>query len=70
MASTMKLRMDLLHENDLLGFLDDLASSVPALLLVRACSLERLMHEPASGGTPARLGAECTIDWVTLKEAG
>lgn len=67
MSSTMKLRMDLLHEDDLLGFLDDLASGVSALLRARACTLERLAAEPG-GGTAAQLRADCTIDWITLKE--
>lgn len=65
MVSTMKLHMELLHEEDLTGFLDDLAQTAPALLHVRACSMERL----GSGRDgSAQLGAECTIDWITLKE--
>lgn len=70
MASTMRLRMQLLHEDDLLGFLADLRSRVQALLLVRACQVERL--PPASGGrgVQPQLKADCTIDWVTLRETG
>lgn len=67
MASTMRLHIELLHEEDLTGFLDDLARTAPALLYVRACSMQRL----AGGGDgtgAARLGAECTVDWITLKE--
>ena len=67
MSSTMKLQMDLLHEDDLLGFLDDLAGGVPALVQARACTLERLVHGQG-GSTAAQLKADCTIDWITLKE--
>lgn len=69
MASTMKLRMQLLHEDDLLGFLSDLRRSVEALLIVRACDVERIPR--AAGGeraTQAQLNAECGIDFVTLRE--
>jgi hypothetical protein len=69
MASTMKLRMQLLHEDDLLGFLSDLRQSVEALLVVRACDVERIAR--AAGGeraTQAQLNAECGIDFITLRE--
>jgi hypothetical protein len=68
MASTMKLHMELLHEDDLVGFLDDLTRAAPALLHVRACSMERLAPGREAGNGAAQLGAECTIDWITLKE--
>lgn len=67
MASTMHLQMPLLHEYDLLGFLSDLRQAVHAHLLVRDCAIERAA---ATGehGLPAQLRAECTIDWITLRE--
>ncbi len=68
MASTMKLRMQLLHENDLLGFLDDLRRSVRAHLLVRECSIERAAGLAGERGLPVQLVGECTIDWVTIRE--
>ncbi|HZV54700.1 MAG TPA: hypothetical protein VFF82_07155 [Rhodocyclaceae bacterium] len=68
MASTMKLRMSLLHENDLLGFLADLRQAVHAHLLVRDCALGRAASAASERGLPAQLSAECTIDWITLRE--
>jgi hypothetical protein len=67
MGSTMKLHMPLLHEDDLLGFINDLRRSVHAHLLVRDCTIERTA---ASGDrtASAQLRADCTIDWVTLRE--
>lgn len=68
MASSMRLRMQLLHENDLIGFLDDLRRAVHAHLLVRECLVERTAGAPAERGLPAQLSADCTIDWITIRE--
>lgn len=69
LSSTMQLRMKLLHEEDLLGFLDDLRSAAQAFIRVRRCDVERLPK--ASGevrGVPPQLAAECTIEWITIRE--
>lgn len=68
MASTMRLQLQLLHEDDLLDFLADLRAEVQAILLVRGCNLERMTPPPGSRGIQAQLKADCTIDWVTLRE--
>lgn len=68
MASTMKLRMDLLHENDLLGFLDDLGRAVHAHLLVRECIIDRIGGVSGERGLQAQLRANCTIEWITFRE--
>lgn len=65
MASTMKLRLSLVHEQDLLDFFDELNRSVPAILRVRACRMARV----AEADGVARLKADCTIDWITLRES-
>lgn len=67
MASTMNLRMQLLHEDDLLGFIADLRQAVHADLLVRECRMERTPGG-GQGTVQAQLQADCTIDWVTLRE--
>lgn len=68
MASTMKLHMPLLHEEDLLGFLADLRQAVHARLLVRECRVERAAGKDSPGGLQPLLQADCVIDWVTLRE--
>ena len=68
MSSTMKLRMQLLHENDLLGFLSDLQQHVHALLVVRSCDIERLPAVEGGRAVSAQLKAACEIDWITLME--
>lgn len=69
LASSMKLKLRLLHEEDLLNFLADLRSSVSAYLRVQDCSVERLPKTDSPRGRIApQLKAECTIDWITLRE--
>lgn len=68
MASAMKLQMQLLHEDDLLGFLADLQQSVQALVVVRDCKVERLVRAEGDRAMQANLAAECAIDWITLRE--
>jgi hypothetical protein len=68
MASAMSLRMPLLHENDLLGFLTDLQNTVHARLLVRDCSIDRAAQAQEDDGLTAQLQADCTIDWITARE--
>ncbi len=68
MASTMRLQMQLLHEDDLLGFFADLDGSVQAFLHVRHCDVERIARSGAERGVAAQLKADCSIDWITLRE--
>jgi hypothetical protein len=69
MSSTMKLQMQLLHEDDLLGFLTDLRTRVRALIVVRQCTVERIPRGGAAErGVQAQLKADCDLDWITLRE--
>ncbi|RLJ63749.1 hypothetical protein [Sulfurisoma sediminicola] len=69
MSSAMKLQMQLLHEDDLLGFLTDLRARVRALIVVRQCAVERIPRGATSErGVQAQLKADCEIDWITLRE--
>jgi septal ring factor EnvC (AmiA/AmiB activator) len=67
LVSPMRLEMALLHENDLLGLLDDLQAQVQALVSVRNCRIERLTQD-SSRQNAANLKAQCDIDWITLQE--
>jgi hypothetical protein len=64
-VSSMKLQLQLLHEEDLLNFLQRLQQEASALIVVRSCKVGRI---PAtlSGEQNALLSAECLIDWITL----
>jgi len=72
-VSTMKLELALLHEGDLLTFLDDLRDAGNAFVSVQRCAILR----SATGGQPPgattltpRLRAECLIDLITVLDAG
>lgn len=64
-GSKIRLGMDLLHELDLLNFLDDLKSK--GSYTVRECAVKRLAAPSESPRSP-RLAAECTLYWLTLGE--
>lgn len=66
-SSSMKLYLRLLHEEDLLNFLDKVQREAKAMVLTRSCKVAR---QPATGPTTsfAQLSAECELDWVTAKK--
>jgi len=69
-ASTMKVNLALLHEQDLLRFLSDLRASGYAYYSVRKCGLTRT-GQAASGTTMTpRLRGECEIDLITVLDRG
>lgn len=68
--STMKLQMKLLHEGDLINFINDLRAHAKAYVRVRSCNLSRIAKSAASAGETALLQAECTLDWTTIQPGG
>lgn len=64
MVSNMQLHMQLLHEDDLLNFLADLRDSMRAYIRVNKCDVQR----QSVPGSAAQLKADCSIDWITLRE--
>jgi len=68
MSSQMRLQVELLHEGELLAFLADLRDTVQALIQVRSCAMERIAPSTANRGNNAQLKAECTLEWITLRE--
>jgi len=69
-ASTMKVNVALLHEEDLFGFLTDLRASGNAYYAVRRCTLSRTGVPPTAASLAARLNAECDIDLITIVDQG
>lgn len=66
-ASTMSVELNLLHEGQLLGFLDDLRQEVKGLYLVERCKVDRIGASMELRYAP-QLRAECAFNWLTLKE--
>ena len=68
LSSPMKLKMALLHENDLLDFLADLRSGIQGYIRVGGCDITRNATAATGGGPAAQLRAECDLDWITIRE--
>lgn len=66
-SSQMKLRLNLLHEGELLDFLAELRNAVQAMVQVRSCIIEPITDR-AIRGNNAQLKADCTLEWITLRE--
>lgn len=65
-GSRMRLHMELLHELDLFNFFQSLRER--SYFAVQDCSIRRL---GVVAGTPgaSTLGADCTLNWITLNTA-
>jgi len=70
-VSRMRLEMMLLHEEDLLDFLDDMQAAGKAYIAVRQCSVARIERgtAPTATALQPRLHAECQVDLVSVKRA-
>ena len=66
--SLMKVNFRLLHEGDLMKFLDTLAAQHAGFFAVNQCMVQRLNADGSVRVQP-NLGAECEIAWITLKPA-
>ena len=65
--SEMKLQFDLLHEGQLLKFLDALRSQIKGQYQLEGCKLQRA-EAVANADTPTtNIKAECSGGWITLK---
>jgi hypothetical protein len=72
-VSSMRLELALLHEGDLLGFLDDLRDAGGAYVSVKRCVVTRsgsAGQPPGAATLTPRLRAECQIDLITVLDAG
>ena len=65
-ASTMKVELALLHEEDLLRFLSDLRQSGNAFYAVKKCGLVRTGQAVTGATMTPRLRADCDIDLITV----
>ena len=71
-VSSMRLELALLHEGDLLGFLDDLRDAGNAYVSVRRCTITRSgtgAPPPGASVLTPRLRAECQIDLITIMDS-
>ena len=59
--SPMTLKMDLLHEGQMINFFDNLRRDMNGWFILEKCTLER------SASAEAQLKADCAGGWLTLK---
>jgi hypothetical protein len=66
-VSRVKMDIELLHEEDLLNFIDDLTKRGKSYLSARSCDVHRA--DRSSGGTTLapRLAAACVFDLITIR---
>jgi hypothetical protein len=69
-ASSMRVDIALLHEEDLLRFLADLRASGNAYYAVKRCALERTGQAGTGTSIIPRLRADCEIDLITIVDRG
>jgi hypothetical protein len=69
-ASTMKVDLALLHEEDLLRFLADLRQSGNAYYSVKRCGVARTGQTAGGATMSPRLRADCEIDLITILDRG
>lgn len=67
LASRVRIRARALHEGDVLGFLDDISRSRQGFYTIDRCSMRRLETSGPDALVP-RVEAECSFEWITLKE--
>jgi hypothetical protein len=66
--SVMELKLDMLHEGDLIHLIEDLHQDTPPFL-VRECEVTRpIGADIDSKKMTANLKALCEIDWITLRD--
>jgi hypothetical protein len=68
-SSPMRLQLRLLHEEDLLNFLARVQKNAKALVIVRSCKLSPLPRQSDGREAMAQLGAECEMQWLTVRRS-
>ncbi len=68
-ASRMELALGLLHEEDLLRLFATLREKAMGVFTVEKCTVRRVAEGIEPDPNRANLDAECTLAWLTMREA-
>ena len=68
-SSPMRLQLRLLHEEDLLNFLERIEKEAKALVLVRRCKLFPASKDSEASPSIGQLSAECELQWITVRRS-
>ena len=66
-SSRVKMEIQLLHEEDLLNFIDDLTRRGKSYLSARSCDVQRSDRGGAGTTLAPRLQAACVFDLITIR---
>jgi len=67
LASRVRLRARALHEADIIGFMDSLTRTPQGFYPVDRCLMRRI-ETAAPDSIQPRIEAECSLEWITLRE--
>lgn len=67
LASRVKLKLRALHEGDVLSFVEELSQSRQGFYPVDRCTMRRV-DAPSEDSLQPRVEADCSLEWITLKE--
>jgi hypothetical protein len=67
LSSRVSVRLRALHEGDVLAFIEALAASRQGFYPVDRCAMRR-MEVANPDALQARVEADCTLEWITMKE--
>ncbi|MBI3776804.1 MAG: hypothetical protein HY273_14880, partial [Gammaproteobacteria bacterium] len=65
--SEMTLRLDLLHEGNLLAFLHDLSVQNAGIFNLKSCVIDRVQPEISTSTTAPNITAQCKLIWHTIQ---
>ncbi|MBK9020577.1 MAG: hypothetical protein IPL72_11430 [Sulfuritalea sp.] len=68
MSSQMRMQAQMLHEAELVSLIEEIRNSVQALIQIRSCNMQRLPPSSTDRSNSAQIKAECTLEWITLKD--
>lgn len=68
--SPMKLSMGLVHEGDLMRFLQLLSTQPIGMFFLTGCTIDRPARADAPAPRQANLGAQCDLSWLTVDTSG
>ena len=64
--SLMKLSFGLVHEGDLMRFLQMLATQQSGMFFIRSCTIDRSIQNDAPAPRQPNLSAHCELSWLTI----
>jgi hypothetical protein len=65
-TSHMKLSFGLVHEGDLMRFIQVLAAQRAGIFIVTGCALDRTGRNDSPAPRQANLSAQCDLSWLTV----